>query len=78
MTGTLTLASGNNMKTTKYIETNASFAEHNPVFRKACELARVEATPRQASKWRNRRGQAYEHRHAAVRFLNEQRQEVAQ
>lgn len=40
--------------------TNAQFAKNDPTFAKACELAEVEPTKRQASKFRNKRGAAYE------------------
>lgn len=40
-------------------ETNAHFAAHDTVFRRACILADVEATKRQASKYRNGRGRAF-------------------
>lgn len=36
----------------------------DPVFRGACELANIEATPRQARKWNNRQG-------LALRFINQ-------
>lgn len=54
---------------THYSVPNARFAAHNPVFRKACELAKVEPTQRQASKWRNRRGRAYSFRGPALRAI---------
>ena len=40
------------------------FAKDDLFFQKACELAGVQATRRQASKWRNNRG-------AAIKFKNE-------
>lgn len=39
--------------------TNTKFAKENDDFRKACELANVEPTARQASKFRNKRGSAF-------------------
>ena len=39
--------------------TNAKFAKEDSVFIKLCETAGVEATPRQASKYRNKYGAAY-------------------
>ncbi len=50
-----------------YSESNAHFAKNNALFRRACELAKVEPTARQASKWRNQRGRAYAMRNAAVK-----------
>jgi len=40
-------------------QTNAVFASENEEFKNACIEASVEATPRQASKYRRKRGQAY-------------------
>jgi hypothetical protein len=40
--------------------TNAAFAADDYVFRKACALAGVEPTPRQAGKYRSKRGKAYQ------------------
>ena len=37
---------------------NKMFAEQDPTFKKACELAKIKATKRQASKWRNGKGLA--------------------
>lgn len=42
-----------------------------PIFRKACELAGVEPTRRQASKWNNGYGAAWNHRSEARRLLME-------
>jgi hypothetical protein len=39
--------------------TNRYFAENNKDFRKACKLAGVEPTTRQASKWRRKQGSAW-------------------
>ena len=33
--------------------TNKQFANKDKLFREACDLAKVVATPRQASKWRD-------------------------
>lgn len=38
---------------------NSKFAETDRVFKKACEIAGAPPTPRQASKYRNKRGLAY-------------------
>lgn len=45
------------------INTNAIFAEKNKEFQVACEAAGIAPTKRQASKYRNKRGLAYRHRH---------------
>lgn len=58
------------MKPTHYAVSNQEFTR-NPLFVKACEIAQVPATRRQASKWRNRRGRAYTHRNAALAALKE-------
>jgi hypothetical protein len=39
--------------------TNKEFAETNKAFQKACENAGVKPTPRQASKYRNKKGKAW-------------------
>jgi hypothetical protein len=39
--------------------TNAEFAKMDDVFRKACEVAEIEVTRRQASKYRNKKGNAW-------------------
>lgn len=39
---------------------NSEFAETDQVFKKACELAGVPPSSRQASKYRNNRGLAYD------------------
>ena len=41
-------------------QTNADFATTNKQFIKACEVARIPPTKRQASKFRSRRGLAYQ------------------
>lgn len=46
----------------EYGDSNRKMAEKDPIFRKACELAGVQPTKRQASKWRNKRGRAYDFR----------------
>lgn len=52
--------------------TNKWFALTDEVFRRACELAKLPATSRQASKYRAGRGTAYKFRAAAVRAIQEQ------
>lgn len=51
--------------------THAEFAQNDRVFKLACDLAGIPATKRQASKWRNKRGLAYQHRAAAKQQLND-------
>jgi hypothetical protein len=46
--------------------TNAKFADQDPTFKKACEIAKIEPTKRQASKWRNKRGAAFPFRGSAA------------
>lgn len=55
-------------KKVKKVMTNAEFAEKNELFIKSVELAqrtndgaKVNATTRQASKWRNQKGFVYKH-----------------
>ncbi len=47
------------------------------VFRKACELAGIQPTKRQASKWRNHRGLARRFTRQAIRELAEQSHQEA-
>ncbi len=42
--------------------TNREFAAQDAQFRKACEVVGLEPTRRQASKWRNKQGLAYQSR----------------
>jgi hypothetical protein len=39
--------------------TNTQFAATDPAFKAACTKAGVAPTPRQASKWRNKQGDAF-------------------
>lgn len=41
----------------------------DPVFKKACGMAKVKLSRRQASKWNNRKGAAYAHRFNARNSL---------
>ena len=50
-------------------DTNKFFAEHDEVFKKACEIAGVDPTPRQASKYRMKRGSAYKWKKVAITEL---------
>jgi len=43
-------------------ETLAQLADTDPHFRAACTAAGIEPTPRQYSKWSNKRGAAWAHR----------------
>jgi len=45
-----------------YPTTNREFSRKDGHFLKACENSGVEPTSRQASKWRNKKGLAYENR----------------
>lgn len=40
-------------------ETNRTFSQTNGRFQNGCELAGIKVTPRQASKWRQQKGAAY-------------------
>jgi hypothetical protein len=52
--------------------TNAEFAKTDKVFIKACELAGLEkSTTRQASKYRMKRGLAYDKRKEALKIIKE-------
>jgi hypothetical protein len=46
--------------------TSREFAQTSPVFIRACEIAGVEPTKRQASKWHNKKGRAFIFRNQAV------------
>jgi hypothetical protein len=48
---------------------NREFSLTNAVFIKACELAEVEPTQRQASRWRNGKGTAIRFKQTAIREL---------
>lgn len=43
----------------KYKINNLKFSKEDKIFNKACELAKVNPTQRMASKWRNKKGTAY-------------------
>ena len=49
--------------------THREFAGTNEVFRKACELANIKPTVRQASKFRLKRGSAYVFKKQAIEIL---------
>jgi len=44
---------------TEFRMTNKRFSETNKEFLAACELSEVKPTPRQASKWRQKKGKAW-------------------
>jgi hypothetical protein len=48
------------------ITTNATEAKENKLFIAACKIAGVVNTSRQMSKWRNKKGSAYQARFKAV------------
>ena len=53
--------------------TNAQFAKVDAYFKKACELAKIKNTSRQASKWFNGKGSAIPHRKMAIAMVNQER-----
>lgn len=46
--------------------TNLEFSKKDPIFAKACEIAKTPITMRQASKYRSNRGLAYSVRREAI------------
>jgi len=56
---------------------NREFSQKDSVFKKACELANTPATSRQASKFRNHIGLAYDKRKEAIRLTKEEIKEEA-
>lgn len=57
---------------------NYEFSKTDLLFKKACELAGVKATTRQASKWRNKKGRAFEERTTALVTINNEKNEENQ
>ena len=55
--------------------TNQDYAQQNEVFREACHIAGVEATKRQASKFRLGVGTAYKYRKEAVILVEQRKRE---
>ena len=53
--------------------TNKEFIHDNPLFRKACQLAKIKATTRQASKYRRGFGLAITKKRLARTLLNQER-----
>ena len=58
------------------MQTLREFAAKSELFQKACELAEVKPTKRQASRWHQRRGKAWAKREEALN-PTERRQEQA-
>ena len=52
--------------------TNKQICKTSELFRKACELAGIEPTPRQASRFLNHNGKAYKFYNAAKKELTKQ------
>lgn len=50
---------------------NNEYSKKDGAFIKACELANIPSTTRQASKYRNKRGLAYDQRGAAQKLFEE-------
>ena len=53
--------------------TNAQFVKVDAYFKKACELAKIKVTSRQASKWFNGKESAIAHKRMAVAMVNQER-----
>jgi len=53
--------------------TNAQFVKVDAYFKKACELAKIKVTSRQASKYRNGKGSAVLHKRMAIAVVNQER-----
>lgn len=51
--------------------TNREYAEKSEAFRESCSGVKIEPTMRQASKWRNRKGKAYQYHGSNVPFKKE-------
>lgn len=47
--------------------TNKEFSEQDKIFNKACEIAGIKSTKRQASKYRNGKGLAYKKKYLATK-----------
>ena len=55
-------------------QTNKPFAAEDILFIKACNLAGIEATKRQASRWQNNKGTAFKFKKGAIRELEKEQQ----
>ena len=53
--------------------TNHEFSKKDATFKKACELAEIPATGRQASKFRRKRGKAYDFLDEATKTNKEEK-----
>ena len=56
--------------------TNREFVKENKLFRKACEIASINPTSRQASKFRRHKGIAYKHQGKAQSAIDKKKQET--
>ena len=57
--------------------TNNEFSKKNEVFKKACLLANIPTSSRQASKFRRNKGLAYDQRYEASKRTNEEARKEA-
>jgi hypothetical protein len=53
--------------------TNRQFSEEDRVFQKACELAGIPVTVRQAAKFRNHHGRAFQFKEQAIHNIDEEK-----
>lgn len=49
---------------------NREFAALNPLFQFSCEAAKIKPSRRQASKWRNGKGKAFNHRFEGQKLMD--------
>lgn len=59
------------------MQTYREFSQHNPLFRAACEAAKIPPTRRQAAKWHQGRGKARAFQRQAEQALSDARAEVS-
>ena len=59
------------------MQTNREVAAHDPFFRRCCEVAGIQPSKRQASKWGRRSGLAYNARAEAQRLMREEAEKAA-
>jgi hypothetical protein len=52
---------------------NQMFCKLDKYFKKACELAKIKPTPRQASKFRMGKGSAVQFKRVAIHIVNQER-----
>lgn len=55
---------------------NREFAKENKLFQKACEIASISSTSRQASKFRHHKGIAYKNQGKAQSTIDKERQKT--